>query len=424
MGATKAHKFKFTDKALHSIDYLLPKLKFSVMPSKIVRWLENFEEEDLNYAYELLQVFEYINFTEMQYRLEDLLIKIFTDLKNSDKALVIPYGKFGKSGTLVTYPLSHSPFYKSLEKEKRITIKKDLAKLNVEDYDCIILIDDFIGSGETFCKEYSKEGIEKWILNRSKMPKVCVLSTVIMAQGINQIKDAYNYIDIYAQKRSKIFDLISSPLIPLGNFTNHSSNSKKYELRMKVPNNYQGGFSDSQGLLAFTHGTPNNTLPIFWWGNNWIPLYPRHAKTRMDQAREFKTEIAFYIGICNRLKIDLLSLEEYKNSANAGVREVQGKYNDKHHHSLIALIKLKLNGTEDYIISHILGLTDQELDRVYDHASKIRFVDSSRRLTSRATVYFQKLEERIKKEKSRKESDHNLKPKELIYLPKSFEGMT
>jgi len=65
MGAIKAHSFEYTDQALLSIDYLLPKLKFSVMPSKIVRWLENFKKDDLKYAYDFLQVFEYINFPEL-----------------------------------------------------------------------------------------------------------------------------------------------------------------------------------------------------------------------------------------------------------------------------------------------------------------------------------------------------------------------
>lgn len=47
MDITKTYNFKFTDEALRNIDYLLPKLKFSVMPSKIVRWLENFDEVDI-----------------------------------------------------------------------------------------------------------------------------------------------------------------------------------------------------------------------------------------------------------------------------------------------------------------------------------------------------------------------------------------
>ncbi|MDT0642834.1 hypothetical protein RM553_08325 [Zunongwangia sp. F363] len=424
MGATKGHSFKFTQKALRNIDYLLPKLKFSVMPSKIVRWLENFEEDDLKYAYDFLQVFEYINFNEMQYRLEDLLKKIFMDLHNTDNALVIPYGKFGKSGTLVTYPLSHSPFYLELEKKGRIIIKKDLKKLDVESYNCIILIDDFIGSGKTFCDEYRDEGIEKWIKNRSKLPKVYVLSTVIMAQGRKKIEDTFKYIKVYAQERAKIFDKSSSPLIALGNFEKHKINSRKYEQRIKVSQDYLGGYKDSQGLLAFSHGTPNNTLPLFWWGKNWIPLFPRRAKTRMDEAREFKKSIAFYIGICNRLGIDLLSLEEYKQASNTVKVEDQRKYNNKLHHSIIALLKLKLEGTEDYIICHILGLTDNELDEVYERSRKIGFVDLSRRLTSKATVYFNNLERRISKERSRNETEQNLKPKELIYIPKTFEGLT
>lgn len=424
MGATKAHTFKFTNKALSNLDHLLPKLKFSVMPSKIVRWLENFEEKDLEHAYDLLQVFEYVNFPEMQYRLEGLLRKIFSELEENDRALVIPYGKFGKSGTLVTYPLSHSPFYEDLEDNGRISIKKDLDKIDVENFECIILIDDFIGSGKTFCDEYRDEGIEEWILGRTELPKVCVLSTVIMSEGKKKIMETFRYIEVYAQERHKIFDRRSSPLLALGNFPKHYSNNSKYENLIKISKRYKGGFKNSQGLLAFSHGTPNNTLPIFWWGKNWVPLFPRHAQTRMDEAKDFKKGIAFYIGICNRLKIDLLSLKEYKNAANHVRVEEQRKYNSKLDHSLIALIKLKLDRTDDYIICHILGLTDEELDEVYNLALRKDYVDLSRQLTPKATIYYDKLQERISKEKFREETVKNLKPKKLIYIPKTFEGLT
>lgn len=422
MGVTKSHTFKFTNRALRNIDNLLPKLKFSVMPSKIVRWLENFEEEDLKYAYDLLQVFEYVNFTEFQYRIEDQLKSIVDDLEDKDKIVVVPFGKFGKSATLVTYPLTHSDTFEALKNEDRIFLTNDLQSFKKK-VNCVIFLDDFIGTGQTFCNDYISNKFNDWC-EENAISNRYVMSAIIMEEGRDKIETSYPNVTIKAQRRDKLFKKGFSPLMAMGEVIDYENFTNKYESKSTMGVAYLNGYGDSQSLIAFTHCTPDNTIPLFWWDENWFPLFPRENRTRMDEAREFKKDIAFYIGICNRLNIDLLSLKEYKQAANSVKIEVRSKYNNKLHHSIIALIKLKLDGTEDFIICHILGLTDSELDEVYELASIIGFVDLSRNLTSKATVYFQKLEQRISKEKSRKETKENLRPKDLIYMPKTFEGLT
>lgn len=422
MPANKAHNFDFTDKALRNIDYLLPKLKFSVMPSKIVRWLENFDEDDLKYAYDFLQVFEYINFTEFQYRIEDQLKSILKDIDDKDKIVVVPFGKFGKSATLVTYPLTHTDTYKYLDDKGRIFLTNDLNSFKKK-VNCIILLDDFIGTGETFCNDYIDSKIKYWC-DENALPNRFVMSAVVMENGRDKIETNHPNVVVKAQGRDKLYKKNFSPLTALGNVIKYQNFAKKYESKSTMGGSFSNGYGDSQSMIAFTHCTPDNTVPLFWWDEDWFPLFPRENRTRMDEAREFKKDIAFYIGICNRLKIDLLSLKEYKKAAKPVIVHNQFKYNNKLHHSVIALIVLKLDGIEDYIISHILGLTDNELDEVYDKARQIDFVDLSRKLTNKGSLYFKKLKSKISREQSRKETEQNLKPKELIYLPKTFEGLT
>lgn len=424
MTKRKRTPFKFSEESLHKIDVLLPRLKYSVMPSKIVRWLENFDEVDLPMIYDFLQVFEYITFTEMQYRLEDLLTSIFSELNDKDKAIVIPYGKFGKSGTLVSYPLTHAPFYQEMKKLGRITITNDCEKYKIEDFDCVILLDDFIGSGKTFCDEYVDEGIEKWIKSSVSPTKVIVLATVIMAEGKAKIESTFRYIEVYAQERNRLFDIANSPLSVLGKVSDYRDLNDKYENLIPVYKTYKKGFGGSESLIAFTHGTPNNTIPIIWYGGDWETLFPRHAKTRMDEARGFKKEIAFYIGICNRLGVDLLDLNKEIFVRKKDGYERKREYNSQIFHSLIALIKLKEDNREDYIISHTLGLTDFELEEVYKLAIEKRFVDSSRGLTVKGRMYLKKLEQKVSKEKFRAPTENNLEMKDINYVPLSFKGLT
>lgn len=108
---TKAHNFELTIDSLAKIEPILPKLKNSVVSTQIIRWLENFNSEDVELAKDLLMVFEYIPFNEFMYRLNDQLKKILEYIPRGEKILIVPFGKFGKSATLVTYPLKNTPEY-------------------------------------------------------------------------------------------------------------------------------------------------------------------------------------------------------------------------------------------------------------------------------------------------------------------------
>lgn len=424
MALKQNNKFDYTAESLSKIDWLLPKLKFSVLPTKLINWLENFEKKDLPLVYDFLQVFEYITYSEFQYRLEDQLIKIFSELNDTDKVLVVPYGKFGKSGTLVSYPLTHSTFYEKMRAKKRIYITNDYEKFLEAKIDCVIFLDDFIGSGETFCDEYKYEGLKKWADNEHINSRY-LLAAIIMKEGKQKIEAEFSEIKIFAQIRNKLFEKGNSVLEALGDLLPYEDLEIKSEKSAKVESHFMKGYSGSESMVAFTHCTPDNTLPIFWWDKNWVPLFPRHAEFRMDEAREFKKEIAFYIGICNRLGIDLLKLDKgiFVSNKNGYVGRKR-KYNTKFHHSIIALIKLKLDGFEDYIISQILGLTDEELGEVYGDAFKMGFTDLTNQLTNNAHIYYKKLQRKIAKEKFREPTEENLQMKNINYLPLSFKGLT
>lgn len=424
--AFPTHTYDLDAKSLAKIEELLPRLKYSVLPTKVIRWLENFEPEDVELAIDLLRVFEYIPFNEFMFRLNDLLNELFKNIPKGEKIIIYPYGKLGKSGTLVTYPLKNTNAYK--RRENDIEMTKDFQFLkNPEIYNHIIFLDDFIGSGKTFCKEFSKpDNIQQWILDND-IKNTYILSTIIMAEGKKYILDRFPHIKIVSEERNKIFDPSLSPLKILGNLNEIENLTLKYGNKIKVgpyPYYFPYGFDNSQSLVSYFHCTPNNTLSIIWGSNkNWLPLYPRMASIRMKEAREFKQEIAFYIGICNRLKIDLYTGDSIIINRNG--KEVRTiNHNSKLDHSVIALITLKSQGYDNLIICHLLGLTRQELRQIYLKVKSLGFVNSRYDLNINGIEFLKELKRKTKKERFKKESEDNLKIKVGYYIPKMFKGMT
>lgn len=421
-----AHQFKLSIQTLSKIDLLLPRLKHSVLPTKIIRWLENFDEAEVDLAIDLLSVYEYIPFNELMFRLNDLLNELYKNIPKGEKIIIFPYGKVGKSGTLVTYPLKNTNAFK--KRENDILLTHDYKYVtHPASYNHIVFLDDFIGSGKTFCKEFSKPNdIQKWLTDNN-IENIYILSSIIMIEGKKYILDRFPQIKIISEERNKIFDTTLSPLNVFGNLSHIEKTALKHGNTLKVgpyPYVFPYGFDNSQSLISYFHCTPNNTLSIIWGANkNWTPLFPRMANIRMREAREFKQDIAFYIGICNRLKIDLYSGKSIiEKKDDKFVRKI--KYNSKLNHSVIALLTLKNQGYDNLIICHLLGLTRLELKKIYIEGKKIGFINTHYDLNTRGIQFLKELKRKTQKENFRKETDKNLEIKDVVYLPQMFNGMT
>lgn len=423
-----AHNFVLNKQSLQKIDNLLPRLKHSVSASKIIGWLENFDDDtEASLALDLLSVYEYIPFNEFMFRLNDLLKELLKNIPKGEKIIIFPYGKVGKSATLVTYPLKNTDACKSRKDDILITHDFENVKLPTL-YSHIIFIDDFIGSGKTFCKEFSKPNyVQKWIIE-NKIDNVYILSSIIMLQGKEFISKSFPEIKIISEERNKIFDNSQSPLKVLGTLRDikriNSKHGKKIPVSGNAPYHAHLGYDNSESLISYFHCTPNNTLPIIWGSTKWNPLFPRMANIRMDEAREFKKEIAFYIGICNRLGIDILT-------GKSVVELIKGKYirkkknNNKQDHSIVALLQLKSLGHDNLLICHLLGLSREELRKVYVEAKYKGLVKTNYDLSTKGIQFLKDLKSKTQKENFRKETDQNLAIKEeIVYLPQMLDGLT
>lgn len=424
-----ASKFTYSEDTVRQIETLVPRLKYSVYPTKIIKWLENFEEEDIPSAIDILRVFEYIPFNEFMSRLNDLLKELLKEVKSGEKVIVFPYGKIGKSGTLVTYPLRNTEAFKKRKNE--IIISHDLKYINnAGQYKHIIFLDDFIGSGNTFCKEFETTGIRDWLIEHN-ISSVFILSAIIMKEGKLKIQEKYPSLKIISEVRYKLFDKTYSPINAFGKKTYNKVEqfALKYGNKISVnrpPNQYQPrGYDNSESNISFFHGTPNNTLPIIWGQNkDWQSLYARDPKTRMTEAKKLKKELEYYISISDKLKINLFKGTILINQ-QPDIRTHKIKSLRKQDHAALILLFLIKKGYENIFICQILAITREELRYIYHELRNKKLVTADyKSITPDGYNLLNKLAKQTKKEKIRNESNNNLTIKKSLYLPKSFEGMT
>lgn len=433
------HEFQWSKSKAKKIELLLPRLKYSIYPTNIVQWLENFEKDEVEHMIDLLRVFEYIPFNEFMFRLNSLLNVIFEKFPNTeDRILIYPYGKVGKSGTLVTYPLRNTGAFKKRESDAKKMLKlsmkvdyniitHDYEKITIsDDVKCVIFLDDFVGSGDTFIKEYRKPGIQKW-LKEMKISKVFLLASIVMESAVENISKHFSNVEIVAERREKILPTITAAKFLFSDTKKVEDIVRKYGNSIPVkppPNQYTPlGYGESESLVSFFYGTPNNTLPIFWGDSKWKPLFPRRSETKMDRAKIIKRDIKYYLSLFDKIGYDLLEGERIVGSLPDG-RTDRFKEKNQQNHAVITLIYLMYLGLDTLIICQIIGLTREELNTVYKECRAKKLISTGNELTFKARSILQQLQKKKRKDSIRNETTYNLEIKKILYLPRSINGNT
>jgi len=171
-----------------------------------------------------------------------------------------------KSGGYVLYLLSKRksqlerlfPWQFNFISERIDTSPRDLPSptiFNNQKNTRIILIDDFIGTGET---------VEKAIKYHSgkllyKVENIIVLTLIAQADGINYLRE--RGISVYAHKICKkgISDYYSG--ITKSNMIKHMEEIEEF---LNVEKKFQFGWGRSEALVRL-HDTPDNTFPVYWY---------------------------------------------------------------------------------------------------------------------------------------------------------------
>jgi hypothetical protein len=423
--AFKRHSFKLTEQIIRQIEYVLPRLKYSVYIQQVIAWLENFEEDEVTLALDYLFYLEYIPFSELQARLNSQLVTLDKWFGKKFSYLLLPFAEYPKSNDIVLYLLAKCPAYTDLKREGRISIERDIKNVKVETDTMLVFVDDFIGSGKSFEKWYRKSNITSLVGSTTKiLEDQAILSAIIMEGGNQFITHKFPEIKVFADFRHKIFCKTNSPFNLLGNRAEMQRLCLKYGLQIITGFRWPHtklytplGFDKSEALVAFDYNTPNNTLSIIWGDNKWTPIFPRQAKSRMKKSSQIKNEAAFYLGLMHRMGIN------FESDVEMIVGEQHIRLSARDDHSILVYLVLLNKHYSSIQICQVLGITTSELSKIISKAGKKKLVNKQGVFTRRGIDFLARLKSVANVFTFRENDDLKVRD-EKIFVPKSFRNMS
>lgn len=417
---------------------------------RVRNWLEQFDFEEWDLAIKALSKVEYYSIDSMMLSFNNGLQNIIRERelfeeKISEKIKAMPedtlankklkkhyqkqrntgqndvqilaIGKPGKSGSNMLYYIYHSPDFEK-SNFKILNHVKDININNENNFLHLVLVDDFLGSGNStrlfinnkVFPELSEKGIKK-----VRIYILCVTYMKDAKKHILKFSEIRN-ISFFGTKRVAAFSNIHSPfgyrqsMLPVREFCykygikiyTHSS----YVSGIKTSTQYPLGYKNSQSLIVFEHTVPNNTLPIFWsTQNNWIPLFPRVISARLNELSKLRNEAKIWISI----------------AANIGFKNIFGgnKYSSENI-KLFCCIRLMKKHSQKLTIAQKMGISDFEMNDVILNGINRGILVDEKSLTE----YGEKLYSEILKKAGIKKKPVPPLYQEILYIPKTFRGKT
>ncbi|OFX69088.1 MAG: hypothetical protein A2X12_05035 [Bacteroidetes bacterium GWE2_29_8] len=419
-----------------TLDILSARLKNVVKPLDIIKWLGNFEPKELDYAKDIISNLTVYTTYEIEEILSDSFGMLFENIASDEKIIVNPIGEFGKSGSMVTYFFQKTQFFKRHNSKIELLPTLDNIKFVKDKKYTLVLLDDFVGSGNTIETYYTSNLIKL----KSKFKKIFFVGIAGMEKGIERINPLFNEVKV---PQSNIFRCAFSSKGSLFGYRKYSEHRKfayKYGKALtspsknkkgKVLKDSQGnpkfldalGYENSQALVSFAYGSPNNTLPIIWANrDNWFPLIPRFSVDKISSARNFRKNILHELSILKEfgsenIKDNFFSLEIKKgNRTFTSVNRID--------FSIYSIIKLTRAGFVPINICQKLGILYKDYEGYLQQGKERGIFEVDNRLTLFGLELYSDARKCI--EKRRRTFENELKEhytiKEINYLPKKFNG--
>lgn len=306
-------------------------------------WVKNFNPKEYDLA---ISVLEHIDFYR-EFDFISLFESAISNLSISSQNPVFHFlsvGKPGKSGDLALYQLQK--IYSSKKKKPNIYYYADEVfnqKLDVDDY--IVFVDDYIGSGNSFYDYINGMPSKDNLLN---YPRLCLISGIIMDDGLRFLKRNYKQIIIsYGDIKYKAF---KKGISPFGGYIKMKRiRDLCYKYGMKLFPNGPLGYKNVQSLVIMEHASPNNSLPILWSNKkNWYPLFPRSYSINVERMTQNRQDTNRWISLIR------------KNIGVPNGVNIASLYSN-HHSIIINILILLINNKSEYVIANTLGLTHNDM---------------------------------------------------------------
>lgn len=157
-------------------------------------------------------------------------------------------------------------------------------RLREPDLKRYVFIDDLCGSGDQ-ARDYSSDLVER-LLALNPHAEVCYYALFATDTGLNAVRKNTRFTRsgaVYELDASyRVFSDDSRFLSNLpADLTKDLLRKMAQHYGEKLCPQYALGWRDGQLLIGFHHNTPNNTLPIIWYGEDdvsWTPAFRRYPK--------------------------------------------------------------------------------------------------------------------------------------------------
>lgn len=408
-------KYKLNDIEKNRIEGIVARLSNAVDTYAIMQWLENFEEgEDRSHALTLLEKMEYRSADAIYATIKQHLTYLGIHHK-SCKIYMVPFGKLGKSGSLIAYYTNKSI---SRDNEEKFIILSPEELKNIKDEtigerDVLCLMDDFVGSGSTLKKAYEEYRASYEQFNKRYAFLIGYLprgEEVMKGYGLKILGDPYEPI---FKRRGSVLGY-EPRMKALREFA--YKYGKRLVSNSKRTKQYPLGYMNSQALVAFDYTCPNNTLPIFWASKpykrkgEWHPLFPRFAPDFVKRLSATRRSYGLWIGENKKLKSPF---EFINNNDDYTIQKVQ----------LFLLLELIHARRSRNVWGTLMGLTSVELEELIKDALKYKFIDGKMHLTENASRLLREVQ-KARRKLSGEEPLNEINNEVYKYVPRQFMGGT
>jgi len=157
-----------------------------------------------------------------------------------------------------------------------ITVKKLFKLFNPKD-SCLVLIDDFVGTGQTavdVCTIFLQENFD---LGSLSPEKIKVVSIAAQERGITYVRRELG-IEVSSNiiVPRGISDKFVVPELPI-----KVAHMQAIESKLAITPAYNFGFEQSEAMITFLNKTPNNTFPVYWHETRAkVAPFPRYKNYR------------------------------------------------------------------------------------------------------------------------------------------------
>ncbi|MED4130659.1 hypothetical protein, partial [Shouchella miscanthi] len=184
-------------------------------------------------------------------------------------------------------------------------------------------------------------------------------------------------------------------------------------------------YGNTQGMVTFAYGSPNNLLPIFWSSkstsnrSSWYPIFPRFSKDRIDRAKEFRKETAFWLSFARIHRNEDISIFV----SGEGENKLNEKYSYilKKDLVLFCVIRLLNQKRHEIVIQMILGLSSEDFKDVINDGQTRGVLDKEGNLSEYGNVAYRRLSRMIIELKIKTEGSTLNSNK--LYVPHTFRGI-